>query len=146
MTTPEALIAALDMQPHPEGGWWAQTWMGPLDASGRPLGTAIAFLLRAGETSHWHRLDGSEVWHHHAGAPVALRMWPGHGAVTEGRLGCDVARGERPQLVVPAGSWQTAGPVGGWALVGCTMAPGFRVEGWELAPPGWEPPGWGPPA
>jgi hypothetical protein len=139
VTTPDEFVATLGLAPHPEGGWWAQTWIGPHDASGRPQSTAIVYLLREGERARWHRLDVSEVWHHHTGAPVELRSWPGHGAVAVHTLGCAVETGARPQVVVPAGAWQSARPVGGWALVGCTMGPGFWADGWELAPEGWEP-------
>jgi predicted cupin superfamily sugar epimerase len=135
----ERLIELLGLQPHPEGGWWAQTWRGPSDASHRPQATAIVYLLRAADRSSWHRLDVTEVWHHHRGATVVLRLWAGHGPVVEHRLGADIEHGDRPQVVVPAGWWQTAAPDGGDALVGCTMGPGFWLDGWELAPPGWEP-------
>jgi predicted cupin superfamily sugar epimerase len=132
------MIESLGLQPHPEGGWYAETWRGAADASGRPTGTAIVFLLRTGEVSHWHRLDAPEDWHFHGGDPVEMRIH--QGAATETHLlGFDLQAGQRPQVIVRAGAWQTARSTGAWSLVGCTMAPGFSFEGFELAAPGWEP-------
>lgn len=132
MTEAEALIAALSLVPHPEGGWYRETWAGP-DLGGRASGTAILFLLAAGERSHWHRVDADEVWLFHAGAPLRLRI--GAAAVT---LGPDVLAGQRPQAVVPAGVWQAAATTGDYTLVSCTVSPGFRFEGFELAPPAFD--------
>lgn len=83
-------------------------------------------------------MDAVEVWHFHAGAPLALSI-EGRGVVT---LGPDLAAGERPQGVVPAGAWQAAESLGDWTPVGCTVAPGFEFAGFELAPEGWTPEGW----
>jgi len=132
--TAEALIRRLELQPHPEGGWYRQTWKGP-DIGGRASGTAILFLLQAGERSHWHRVDADEIWLWHAGAPLVLSM--GRDAAAETRLGPDVLGGDAVQAVVPAGWWQAARSTGAWTLVSCTVSPGFRFEGFELAPPGW---------
>jgi hypothetical protein len=132
------LIQSLGLQPHPEGGWFTETWRGPSAEGGRAAGTSIYYLLRAGEVSRWHRLDAPEVWHFHAGDPLELRVYA-DGSTTAHLLGPDVAAGERPQVVVPAGAWQTARSLGAWTLVGCTMAPGFTIEGFELAPDGWQP-------
>ena len=133
--TAEAIIAKLGLQPHPEGGWYRQTWVGPM-VGGRASGTAILFLLKAGERSHWHRVDADEIWLWHAGAPLVLSM--GETSATEHRLGPDVLAGDLVQAVVPAGWWQAARPLGEWTLVSCTVSPGFRFDGFELAPPGWE--------
>ncbi len=130
-----AIIAKLGLQPRPEGGWYRQTWVGPL-RDGRASGTAILFLLQAGERSHWHRVDADEIWLWHAGAPLILSM--GKTAATEHWLGPDVLGGEVVQAVVPAGWWQAARSTGDWTLVSCTVSPGFRFEGFELAPQGWE--------
>lgn len=133
--TADEIIAQLDLAPHPEGGWYRQTWVGAAGPEGRACGTAIYFLLRAGERSHWHRVDADEVWLHHAGAPLTLRIAATEtGPATGGILGPDIAGGQRPQMVVPAGHWQAAETRGDWTLVGCTVAPGFRFEGFELAP------------
>lgn len=130
------IVAALDLQPHPEGGHYAETWRGDAGHDGRPVATAIHFLLAAGERSHWHRVDAAEVWLWHAGAPLDLAIGP-H-VVT---LGPDVLAGECPQAVVPAGEWQAAESTGAWTLVSCVVAPGFDFAGFELAPPGFHPPG-----
>ena len=134
------LIEVLGLRPHPEGGWYAESWRAPTDGDERPAGTAIYFLLRAGETSHWHRVDATEIWHHYAGSPLELRFAASsEGPIETVRLGSDVLGGERPQAVVPADAWQGARSLGDWTLVGCTVTPGFRFDGFELAPPGWSP-------
>ena len=138
--TPEALIETLALQPHPEGGWYRETWCSPAAAGERAACTAIHFLLKAGERSHWHRVDADEIWCWHAGNGLTLHI-EGQGGVLTQRLGPDVIAGEAPQLVVPAGCWQAAEAGDGWALVTCVVAPGFRFEGFELAPPGWSPGG-----
>jgi uncharacterized protein len=132
------LIEALGLQPHPEGGWYAETWRDAAPAGQRPASSAICFLLRAGEASRWHRVDATEVWHHYAGAPLELRI-AADSAVRRATLGMDLDAGERPQAVVPAGAWQAARSLGEWTLVGCTVAPAFDFAGFELAPEGWEP-------
>jgi predicted cupin superfamily sugar epimerase len=130
----DRIISALGLAPHPEGGWYRQTWVA--DGDGRPTGTAILFLLRAGARSHWHRVDAAEIWHFHAGAPLILSIAPsGSGPLTHLRLGPDVLGGEVPQGIVPAYHWQCAMTTGDWTLVGCTVSPGFRFAGFELAPP-----------
>lgn len=144
--TAEEVIQLLGLLPHPEGGAYRETFRAPApDASETERGasTAIYFLLRSGETSAWHRVDADEVWHHYAGAPLELVLSDGQER-TVLRLGKDLAAGERPQAVVPAGVWQSARPLGApgeWTLVGCTVAPAFQFSGFEMAPPGWEPGG-----
>lgn len=137
------IVDALGLQPHPEGGWFAETWREPTTADGaRPASTAIYYLLRSGEESRWHRVDATEIWHFYAGDPLELRLAATDGATAARRvLGPDVASGQRPQLVVPTGWWQAARPLGAWTLAGCTVAPGFDFSGFELAPDGWEPGG-----
>lgn len=140
----DEVIQLLELRPHPEGGFFRETFRdvrgGEGPDGGRGASTAIYFLLREGDVSAWHRVnDAAEVWHHYAGAPVDLTLSPdGHGRQTV-RLGSDLRAGERPQAVVPAGVWQTARTAGGWALVGCTVAPGFEFSAFEMAPAGWEP-------
>lgn len=133
------IIAALGLKPHPEGGHFAETFRDAEGPHGRGHSTAIYYLLQAGERSHWHRVDATEVWHFHAGAPLLLRLWCGKGPVERIRLGNAIVAGERPQAVVPTGVWQSAASTGGWTLVGCTVAPAFRFYGFEMAPAGWEP-------
>lgn len=136
---PDELIVSLGLEPHPEGGHFAETWRAASYGE-RPIGTAIYFLLRAGEVSHWHRIDSTEIWHHYAGAPLDLATWSEGAPVHRRRLGVDIAAGERPQLIVAAGEWQSAQPLGGWTLVGNTVSPGFEFAQFELAEPGWRPP------
>ena len=134
-----AIVEALGMQRHPEGGWYVETFR---DTAGGERGhsTAILFLLEAGDVSHWHRVrDAVEVWHYHAGAPLALTLSPnGHDAESY-RLGPNILNGEKPQVVVPADWWQTATSLGHWTLVGCTVSPGFLFSSFELAEPDWRP-------
>jgi len=135
--TPERIIALLGLERHPEGGWYRQTWVA--EGPGRPSGTCIYFMLSRGEQSHWHRVDAVEIWHFHAGAALLLRMAEdAAGPAVTLRLGSDLQAGERPQTIVPAGWWQEAETTGDWTLVGCTVSPGFRFEGFELAPPGFD--------
>lgn len=136
--TAEAVIALLELQPHPEGGFFRETFRETAPDGGRGASTAIYFLLRAGERSHWHKVDASEVWHWHAGAPLRLSIAAG-GDRRDLLLGPDLAAGERPHGVVPPFAWQAAESLGAWTLVGCTVAPAFDFAGFELAPPGWEP-------
>jgi predicted cupin superfamily sugar epimerase len=137
-----AVIAALGMHAHREGGWYVETWRAPEpDGGGRPAASTILYLLAAGERSHWHRVDAAEVWQWSGGEALELRIWAeGDATAMTVRLGGDVAAGETPQAVVPAGAWQAARPLGTWTLVGCMVAPAFSFDGFELAPPDWEPP------
>ncbi len=139
--TADEVIRLLGLQPHPEGGHYVETFRDTaVDENGRSRSTAIYFLLKRDEASHWHKVDAVETWHWHAGAPLALRI-----AETKGggirviTLGNDLAKGERPQGIVPTGWWQAAESLGEWTLVGCTVAPGFEFSGFELAPNGWAP-------
>ncbi|MGX5666978.1 cupin domain-containing protein [Rhizobium daejeonense] len=137
----EDIIRTLGMQRHPEGGWFVETYR---DQAGAPRGhsTAIYYLLEAGEQSHWHRVrDAVEVWHYYAGAPLTLRSSPDGDAVETIVLGPDLAKGERPQAIIPAGGWQAAESLGAFTLVGCTVAPGFEYSSFEMASPDWKPAG-----
>lgn len=128
----EAIIAALGLEPHPEGGWYAETFRDPKGGA-RGHSTAIYFLLKAGEESAWHRVrDAAEVWHHYAGAPLRLQVSKDLEEITTLMLGTDLGAGERPQHVVPAGQWQRAKSLGDWTLVGCTVAPGFDFAAFEM--------------
>ena len=141
---PQDLIDRLGLSPHPEGGWYRQTWRDEPADGGRGVGTAIYFLLAAGERSHWHRVDAAEVWHHYAGDPLELAIADGdHHEIV--RLGDDLIAGEEPQALVPARAWQAARSTGAWTLVGATMSPAFEFEGFELAPGDWTPEGWATP-
>lgn len=135
----EAIIEALGLEPHPEGGHYRQTWAAEAAPGERPAGTCIYFLLKAGENSHWHRVDAAEIWHFHAGAPLTLSVASADtGPKQDLVLGPDVLAGQRPQAIVPAHHWQSARSLGDWTLVSCTVSPGFRFEGFELAAPGFD--------
>ncbi len=137
------IIKMLDLAPHPEGGWYRQTFEdaqdGDDDETARAHSTAIYFLLKAGEFSHWHRIDAVEIWHYYAGGPLALSISENGHDVRSVRLGPNIPAGERPQGIVPSGAWQAAESLGRWTLVGCTVAPGFQFDHFELAPPDWRP-------
>lgn len=129
VTGAAALIARHELVPHPEGGWYRETWRAKPAAGGRAAGTAILFLLDRGQSSHWHKVDADELWFWHAGAPLELSV--------DVRL--ITLDGAAPQALVPAGVWQAARPVDGWSFVSCVVVPGFDFAGFTLAPPGWSP-------
>lgn len=132
------IIRLLNMQPHPEGGHYAETFRakGPDRASS----TSIYYLLQADEVSAWHRVDADEHWLWHAGGPLAITVSPPEGKGAQAHtLGPDLRSGQRPQITIPAGHWQTAESLGAWSLVSCIVAPGFEFSGFELAPPDWRP-------
>ena len=128
----DELITNLGLEAHPEGGWYRETWR-------EPAGSAIYFLLRTGEVSHWHRVTATETWHHYDGDPIELRTSTDGTTIERRVLGTDFMAGQAPQLVVPATHWQAARSLGAWTLVGCTVSPAFEFSMFELAPPGWEP-------
>lgn len=129
MSDARTLIARHNLAPHPEGGWYRETWRAPAGPGERAAGTAILFLLEQGQSSHWHKVDADELWLWHAGAPLALK------------IGADTAilDAATPQAMVPAGEWQAAHAEEGWVLVSCVVVPGFEFAGFTLAPPHWSP-------
>lgn len=137
--TADEVIAALQLAPHPEGGFYRETFRDPISiAGGRAVSTAIYFLLPAGVVSRWHRVDAAEIWHWYAGAPLDLSTGgdgaaPDQAAARTQVLGHDLAAGQRPQHVVSAQVWQQAASCGAWTLVGCTVAPGFEFSGFEMS-------------
>jgi predicted cupin superfamily sugar epimerase len=134
--TADEIIATLNLAPHPEGGHYRQTWVAEND--GRPTGTCIYFLLKAGESSRWHKVDATEIWLYHAGAPLVLSMSEtDQGPATEHLLTPDLNAGA-PQLIVPEGQWQAARSTGAFTLVSCTVSPGFSFDGFTLAPEGFD--------
>jgi uncharacterized protein len=137
-STADEIIRALKLKPHPEGGHYRETFRDPRQVGSRPASTAILFLLAHGERSHWHRIDAVEIWHYYAGASLKLELVDGAKAEIF-RLGVDIHTGEVPQVTVPARAWQAAESLGPWTLTGCTVAPGFSFEGFELAPKDWSP-------
>jgi predicted cupin superfamily sugar epimerase len=137
------LVKRLGLAPHPEGGFFRETWRSSclVRAEGHPspgtraASTAIYFLLPAGTFSALHRVTSDEAWHHYDGDPLDLHLIDDGGAHSVVALGRDFARGELPQYVVPAGTWQAAVPRGErYALSGCTVAPGFDFADFEMPP------------
>lgn len=137
--TAEEIIGLLALVPHPEGGAYRETWRD--EGAARGAGTAIYYLLRANEISHWHRVDATEIWHFYAGAPLHLSFSADGEEIRQHVLGPHLAEGQRPQLIVPAQAWQSAETAGEWTLVGCTVSPAFQFAGFEMAPAGWAPGG-----
>ncbi len=136
----EEVIRLLELVPHPEGGFYRETFRDRPQEGGRGASTAIYYLLRAGEISAWHRVtEAAEVWHHYAGGALDLTLSADGRETSVHRLGTDLGAGERPQVPVPAGVWQTARCLGDWTLVGCTVAPAFEFRSFEMAPAGWGP-------
>ena len=137
--TAAEVIRLLELKPHPEGGYYRETFRDKHVVEGRSASTLIYYLLDVGDVSHWHRCDAAEVWHWYAGAPLVITVSPnGHDASAH-YLGPDLKANQRPQFVVPANAWQTCTSLGAWTLVGCTVAPGFEFAGFEMAPADWRP-------
>ncbi|MEL6701251.1 MAG: cupin domain-containing protein [Pseudomonadota bacterium] len=135
--TADDIIQMLGLQPHPEGGFYRQTWAD--GATPRPTGTCIYFLLKDRDASHWHRVDAAEIWHYYAGDPLILSLAAtDNGPAVDHTLGPDLAAGQRPQIIVPTDHWQAARTTGAWTLVGCTVSPGFQFEGFTLAAPDFD--------
>ena len=137
--TADEVVALLGLAPHAEGGFYRETFRDSEPFGERSASTAIYYLLAAGQRSHWHRVDAVETWHFYAGEALELSISEDGRTSRTLILGADLARGERPQGVVPRGAWQSAASPGGWTLVGCTVAPGFEFAGFEMAPSDWRP-------
>jgi predicted cupin superfamily sugar epimerase len=135
MLDAEDVIRRLGLAPHPEGGYFRESFRDKAAAGERAASTAIYYLLPQGEISRWHRVDAAEIWHFYAGAPLELSLSEDGSEATRQRLGQDLAAGESPQLVAPPFWWQSAKSLGAWTLVGCTVAPGFEFPRFELAGP-----------
>ncbi len=134
-----AVVSLLELQRHPEGGWYRETWRHEGGQQERGAGTAIYYMLTEGEVSFWHCVDAAEIWHWYAGAPLRLDLSASAGDLSQCLLGPDLMAGERPQIIVPSGVWQSARSLGAWTLVGCTVSPAFMFSGFEIAPAGWQP-------
>lgn len=140
MTEAQVLIETLNLAPHPEGGWYRETWRAETADGCRSPGTAILFLLESGQRSHWHKVDATEIWLWHAGASLALSTAPDAPIpATTTRLGPDVFAGQMPQHVIAPHHWQAAHADAGWTLVSCIVVPGFDFAGFTLAAPDWTP-------
>ena len=134
-----SVVKTFGMIPHPEGGWYAEMFRSDAPAGERPAVSAIYFLLRENERSHWHAVDGTEIWLWHAGSPIRLHLSLKGEHPASVMLGMDFEGGQRPQVVVPEGVWQAAESTGPWSLVSCVVAPAFHFSGFTLAPPDWAP-------
>lgn len=137
--TADDVIEALKLEPHPEGGYYREIYRDPSIEGARGDVTSIYFLLKSGEISRWHRVDATEIWNYHAGAPLRLSIADGEGAKEDILLGPDLASNQQPQGIVPPDWWQQAESLGNWTLVGCQVAPAFEFDGFEMAPEGWVP-------
>lgn len=145
MTCAKDLIETLELQRHPEGGWFRETWRAPAAPGERARATLIYFLLETGQNSHWHQVDAAEIWLWHSGNPIELKVSePDSGEVESVVLGPDLTQGHVAQHVIHPHDWQAAKPLSGnhdFALVSCVVTPGFEFEGFTLAPPEWRPDG-----
>ncbi len=139
MLSAKQVIEQLGLRPHPEGGFFCETYRHIATDGGRGLSTAIYFLLTADNYSHWHRIDAVEVWHWYCGAALTLTISEDGQEAVPHQLGSDIMRGQRPQVIIPPNAWQSAETLGDWSLVGCTVTPAFSFEGFEMAPPNWRP-------
>lgn len=132
----EDIVKRLQLEPHPEGGFYRRTYkneLGPASADGTTRGYASAiYFLQLPDFSRWHRTDGDELWFWHAGAPLRLELREEGGSVTALKLGLDLDAGEQPQLLAPANQWQRARSEGDWTLVSCSVSPGFLFETFEM--------------
>ena len=133
------VIRLLELLPHPERGYYRETFRDSRQCDGRAASTAIYYLLAKDEISRWHRIDAVEIWHWYAGAALSLSVAPPDGPAMHTQLGPNLTKNERPQAVIPKGHWQQARSCGDWTLVGCTVAPGFTFEGLEMADDNFEP-------
>jgi predicted cupin superfamily sugar epimerase len=139
MAEADRIVERLGLAPHPEGGWYRETWRAPSAPDERGTATAILFLLKEGERSHWHSVDAAEIWFWHAGSSLRLMTAVDGQGETSVRLGGDPLRGDVPQQVIEPHVWQAAEADQGWALVSCVVSPAFLFDGFKLAPPNWRP-------
>lgn len=134
--TVDEIIKKLALKPHPEGGHYRQTWVA--GNTGRPVGTAIYYLLSSAQRSHWHKVDATEIWHYYAGAPLLLSQSATVTGPAENELlGPALDQGQAPQIIIAKNHWQAAETTGAYTLVGCTVCPGFDFSGFTLAPEGF---------
>lgn len=136
MQNVDDIVRRLDLEPHPEGGYYRRTYRnqdGPAGPDGQPRGHASAiYYLQMPHYSSWHRTDGDELWFWHAGASLNLEIRNNDGSTNVRTLGPDLLADEQPQLLAPAGKWQRARSNGDWTLVSCSVSPGFLFETYEM--------------
>ena len=139
MTSARDIIQYFNLKPHPEGGWYRQTWIANLTGA-RPSGSCIYYLLESGQTSHWHRIDSTEIWYFNAGAPLVLSLAENDaGPVQKVTLGPDILTGQHGHFTVPIQHWQSARSTGDWSLASCSVSPAFDFSGFHMAAPNWQP-------
>jgi predicted cupin superfamily sugar epimerase len=145
MTDPLALVERLGLMPHPEGGFFRETYRSATEIPGgslggsfpeaRPVSTGIYYMLVGDDFSAFHRIKSDELWHHYAGSEAIIHIIGLDGTYRALRVGSDLDKGEEPQAVVPAGAWFAAevADTASYALMGCTVAPGFDYADFEMA-------------
>lgn len=140
MTEVDRIIEILKLEPHPEGGYFIETFVDPDDFSqNRKIASAIYYLLKYDQYSHWHRVDATECWFWHAGSPLSLTVSANGSDAESITLGSNILSGQKPQFIVKKNWWQTAVSLGEWTLVSCVVAPAFSFSGFELAEENWKP-------
>ena len=136
----KTIIEDLDLNPHPEGGWYRETFQSNIISHKRSIVSMIYYLLQEGEVSHWHRVnDADEIWLWHLGDPLILSYSDNKAINKEIKLGPNLKQNEKLQAVIPKSIWQSAKSIGKWSLVSCIVSPAFSFEGFEMAKKGWEP-------
>ncbi|MFH0799772.1 MAG: cupin domain-containing protein [Pseudomonadota bacterium] len=132
--TAKEIAKSLDLKPHPEGGYYRETYRSGGKFGGRSCSTAIYFMLVPESFSALHRIDSDELWHFYAGDPITIVQILDEGSVIKTVIGSNFANGQVPQYVMPAGDWfgSYLNEGGSWALVGCTVSPGFEFSKFEL--------------
>lgn len=142
--TANELIRTFSLAPHPEGGWYLETWRSNAAAGKRATASAVYYLIEKGQRSQWNRVDADEIWLWHGGDPLELMIAKSDaGPIETVRLGGKVAEGERPQVIIPKDQWQSAAAIeggeAGYTFLSCIVAPAFEFKSYELAEPGWAP-------
>lgn len=137
-TSPQSIADSLNLLPHPEGGFYKETYrcdesMVHADGGTRSAGTAIYYLLVGDEPAAWHRVSSDEIWHYYAGDTLELELRNDEGTTTIHKIGFDPANGVFPQFTIPKNIWQRARCTKAWTLVGCTVTPGFDFADFEMA-------------
>ena len=135
MLTAAEIISMLDLQPHPQGGHWRETFRDPQEVAGRPVSTGGYLLLAQGDRPEWRHLDAAELWQFYEGAPLELEV-ADEGGKRAVALGPDAGAGQRLQAAVPTGAWQAARTLGEWTLLSCTIGPELDFSAFEVAPAG----------
>lgn len=135
MLTAAEITSMLNLQPHPEGGHWCETFRDPQAVNGRPVAIGGYLLLEKGDRPDWRHLDAAELWQFYEGAPLELEV-ADEGGKRAVILGSDAGAGQRLQAAAPTGAWQAARTLGDWTLLSCTIGPELDFSAFEVAPAG----------